>query len=165
MASELAIFTFAAGVLALVYAIARPGRHSGQPPRLTALFATTRSGVTALFATTRSGAPRLLALHERRDRKCFLVGVAAGALFAVFCNLVPFFYTYGAYGTDGVEVIGFPLAFRGAGGYIFSTHFYWLHFLADLLFAAIVCLVGGYAAIGIRTMFTSRGHRENEAMG
>jgi hypothetical protein len=160
MASKLTIFTFAAGVLALVYAIARPGRHSGQPPRLTAL--------TALFATTRSRVPRLLALHDKRDRKCFLVGVAAGALFAVFCNLVPFFYTYGAYGTDGVEVIGFPLAFRSAGGYLFSTHFYWLHFLADLLFAAIVCLVGGYAAIGIRTTFTSRGHKddgENEAMG
>src|SRR5437773_3779210 len=154
MSSELAIFTFAAGVVALVYAT---GRVSVRPSRLSRLLAAVRLGVS-----------RLLSLREGRDRRCFLIGIAAGALFAVLCNLVPFFYTNGASGTDGVEVIGFPLVFRGAGGFVFTTHFYWLHFFADLLFAAIVCLVGGYAAIGIRTMFTSRGHKddgEHEAMG
>jgi hypothetical protein len=154
MASELAIMTFAAGVLAFVYAISRPRGDSAQPSRLAALFTTARSGV-----------PRLLALRERRDRKCFLVGVAAGALFAVFCNLVPFFYTYGAYGTDSVEAIGFPLAFRSAGGFVFSTHFRWLCFLADLLFATFLSFVGGYAAIGVRTLFQSQGHHDDREKG
>src|SRR5437879_1518415 len=145
MPSELAIVAVALGAVALIYAAARPARDSTQASRLAAAFVALRSGV-----------PRLLALHERRDRKCFLIGVAAGALFAVLCSLVPFFYTYAAYGTDGVEVIGFPLAFRSAGGFVFSRHFYWLPFLADLLFAALVSLVGGYAGIGIRTMFVGR---------
>src|SRR5262245_16576542 len=106
-----------------------------------------------LIAAIRSTTPRLLALHGHEHRRWFLMGVTGGVMFAVFCNLVPFFRTLGAYGTDGFEVIGFPLVFRAVGGFAFSVHFYWLAFAVDLLFATIIALVAGYAAIGIRSLF------------
>jgi hypothetical protein len=93
---------------------------------------------------------------DRADRTSFRYGVVTGLVFAMCCNLVPFFYTYGAYRTDGFEVIGFPLIFRSAGGFLFSTQFYPLAFLADLTFASVVSVVGGYAGFGIRSMFASR---------
>ena len=147
MNSALTLITIFAAV-ALSLASVRPKR--GPSGRL---------GYNRLIAAINSTTPRLLALHGYEHRRWFLMGVAGGVVFAVFCNLVPFFRTIGAYGTDGFEIIGFPLVFRAAGGFAFSVHFYWLPFAVDLLFATVIALVAGYAAIGIRSLFCARTER------
>ena len=68
----------------------------------------------------------------------FWIGFAVGCLLAVGLNLLPYLRTRGAYQIDGLEVIGFPFAFRSLGGFPtgftctggrWSPTFCWLLFL------------------------------------
>ena len=148
MPSKLSIITLAAAAVAITFACARPSDREHKS-RLTQLLGIC---ITTLHLAVR----RLLRLRDLADRRCFLIGVATGGAFAVLCNLVPFFQTFGAYRTDGFEVIGFPLVFHTAGGFSYFTRFHWLAFFGDFLFAAIVALIGGYAAVGIQTLFSRK---------
>ena len=87
--------------------------------------------------------PRLLAGRNRIDRRWFFFGAAAAVAFDVFCCFAPF----RGIGGD-VDYLGFPFAFRIAGGYVYTVYWSWPAFAADLTVAVLIALVGGYGAIG-----------------
>jgi hypothetical protein len=81
----------------------------------------------------------------------FWIGAAAGCLLAIGLNLLPYLRTRGAYQTDGLEVIGFPVVFRSLGGFAYRLYFSWWALLADILFAIFLAFALGLMWSKIRT--------------
>ena len=79
----------------------------------------------------------------------FVLGASAGALVAIVANLLPYWQSYGAYGTDGYEVIGFPFTFRRMGGFVGIYDFHTGLLLADLLIALAFAALVGWATVAI----------------
>ena len=89
-----------------------------------------------------------------RSTHPFSFGASAGAIVAAAVNLVPCGLTYGAYATDGYEVVGYPFAFRRLGGFVPKHEFRTGWLLAD---AAIA--LGGL--VGWAWLTLSRGSRRS----
>ena len=68
--------------------------------------------------------------------------VAFGAIMS-FVNIVPYLLTRGAYGTDGIEIAGWPLRCYGVGGFDGHWHFYPWAMAGNTTVAVIV---SGFAA-------------------
>lgn len=88
--------------------------------------------------------------------KRFWVGFSAALVVAAGANLFPYWRTYGAAGTDGVEVIGFPLTFRRLGGFVPVYEFHAGALLIDLGLAVGFALAVGWAVMKL-TASLSRG--------
>lgn len=73
--------------------------------------------------------------------KAFARGFATTTAVAVFLNLLPYLRTYGAFNSDGYEVIGFPLTFRWLGGFAGRHEFLPVALTIDILLGL---LVGGF---------------------
>ena len=71
------------------------------------------------------------------------MGFIAGLALAIILNLVPYMRTRGAYQTDGLEVIGFPMVFRSLGGFTYALDFFWPALAVDILFATALAFTGG----------------------
>jgi len=83
-------------------------------------------------------------LAERREAIGFWVGAALGFAAAIVANVVPYIQTYGAYGFDGVEIIGFPFVFRSFGGFSAAYKFSHLALSADIAFVLTVSVSVGF---------------------
>jgi hypothetical protein len=78
----------------------------------------------------------------RKFRFGFLVGLGA----AVITNIVPYAFTFRAYGTDGLEQIGFPFTFREQGGFVYQYMFSSRALVLDVAFCLCVGIAGGVIA-------------------
>jgi hypothetical protein len=87
-------------------------------------------------------------METARQRR-FRWGFLAGALLAAGLNFLPYVLSRGAYQTDGLEVIGFPLTFRALGGFAYTSYFYWSAFAVDLLFCGTAGMLAGYASLAL----------------
>ncbi len=86
--------------------------------------------------------------------KRFCFGFSSAVVVAVAANLIPYWRTYGAYGTDGQEVIGFPLTFRRFGGFVPVYEFHVGALLIDVALAALFALAIGWSVIKLPMPFT-----------
>jgi hypothetical protein len=70
----------------------------------------------------------------------------------IVLNLLPFWATWGAHGTDGLERVGFPLSFLERGGISEQQAFYRAWLVTDLVIVLIAAKVfadvthGGFKA-------------------
>jgi hypothetical protein len=98
-------------------------------------------------------------LANRRQTIAFWVVAALGLFVALEANLAPYYMTRGAYGFDGLEIIGFPFVFRSVGGFSFAFEFSHLALSADIAIAVIFSFAVGAMArrlvgrIGRRSRF------------
>src|SRR5438132_3466550 len=83
----------------------------------------------------------------RSSQTRFAMGFIAGVAMALTLNLLPFWQSYGAYGTDGYEVIGFPLIFRRFGGFSPIYEFRVDLLLIDIALGVVIALVVGLASM------------------
>jgi hypothetical protein len=79
----------------------------------------------------------------------FVLGACAGAIVAIVANLIPYWQSYGAYGTDGYEVIGFPFTFRRMGGFAGIYEFRTSLLIADISMALAFALLVGWASVAV----------------
>ena len=79
----------------------------------------------------------------------FILGACAGALVAIVANLLPYWQSYRAYGTDGYEVIGFPFTFRRMGGIAGIYEFRASLLIVDMLIAFAFAAVVGWATVAV----------------
>src|SRR5262245_20773104 len=89
--------------------------------------------------------------HDLRFWLCF--AVALGLM--VVANIMPLYVTWGAYRTDGYEVIGWPFAFRKYGGFEGGSYLFPDCLLGDALIAVAAAYV---IALALRTGLFSRLH-------
>jgi hypothetical protein len=85
----------------------------------------------------------------------FLLGFTLGIALAVFCNLVPWYNSHNTPQADGIITIGFPLIFQSSGGVIYATSFSFFSLCLDAIFAFALATLGGYAALGYRSVYSS----------
>ncbi|HZN64063.1 MAG TPA: hypothetical protein VFB66_02095 [Tepidisphaeraceae bacterium] len=79
----------------------------------------------------------------------FVLGASAGAVVAAVANLLPYWQSHGAHGTDGYEVIGFPFTFRRMGGFAGIYEFRTTLLIADLLIAFAFAALVGWATVAV----------------
>jgi hypothetical protein len=82
-------------------------------------------------------APRPVATVASSFMRSYWCRFPIALAFMALVNAVPLFLTWQAYGTDGVEVIGWPFTFYSRGGYFFVKHFSPQACLADGLVALL----------------------------
>lgn len=92
-------------------------------------------------------------------RTRFAFGFVTGAVIAVVLNLFPYWQTYGDYGGDGYEVIGFPLLFRRFGGFSPIYEFHVDLLLLDIAVGVLIALVVGVTAMKVLPLFARRSGR------
>jgi len=86
-------------------------------------------------------------LADRRETIGFWIAATTlGLVVAIVANVVPYYETRGAYGFDGVEIIGFPFVFRSAGGFNFKFEFSHLALSTDIAIALVFSLIVGVVA-------------------
>ena len=59
-------------------------------------------------------------------------------------NLLPLLATWKAYGTDEMEVVGWPLAFHKRGGFSYVEEFYLFNLLIDVAIAVAVSALAAH---------------------
>jgi hypothetical protein len=87
----------------------------------------------------------------------FVLGASAGALVATVVNLLPYWLSHGAYGTDGYEVIGFPFTFRLMGGFAPIYEFRAGLLIADVLIGVTFAALVGWATVVVSLRSWRRG--------
>ena len=85
-------------------------------------------------------------LADRRETLGFWVGAAVGFIAAIVANVLPYILTRGAYGFDGVEIIGFPFDIRSIGGIEGAFQFSHLALSADIAIVLTVAVSAGFLA-------------------
>jgi heme/copper-type cytochrome/quinol oxidase subunit 2 len=103
----------------------------------------------ATDANTRGG--KLKALFRS---SCFWTAFCFTFLVVLSLNLIPYYRTHGAYRTDGVEVVGWPLDFWVCGGFSPTVRIDVLALLVDILAAMVLPAATGIAfRNGVRPFF------------
>ena len=83
----------------------------------------------------------------RRPWKQFALGAGSGFAVAVALNLLPYWRTYDAPGTDGYALMGFPFTFQREGGFVPRYEFHPTLLLANVAIAIAFALVAGWAFV------------------
>ena len=92
-------------------------------------------------------------------RMHFAVGFASGTVLALALNLFPYWHSYGAYGTDGYEVIGFPLIFRRFGGFRPIYEFRFDVLLIDIAVGVVIALAAGLGVMKVLSLLGRHARR------
>ena len=95
----------------------------------------------------------------RSPRTRFAVGFITGSAIALSLNLLPYWQSYGPYGFDGYEVIGFPLIFRRFGGFSPTYEFRFDLLSVDIAVGVVIAVVVGLVSMKLLHRFGRRSGR------
>lgn len=87
----------------------------------------------------------------------FAFGTANGLAIAVALNLLPYWRTYDAPGTDGHAIMGFPFTFRREGGFSPRYDFHPALLLADAAIGIGLALLVGWVAVKVAPLIYRSG--------
>jgi hypothetical protein len=129
---------FAAVAVAIVICAAHPRRNE--------ISHSLRRAAASALLRLMSSLQQLFRLARAREKTAFFLGSAIGFAVIALCIL---FLSRRMSGD--IELLGFPFVFRIAGGYVYLVYWHWLALFSDVLFAAILGVVGGFVGVALRS--------------